>query len=91
VGGYATSLLQRRRECDQAKPSTINVIGGCHYVAIATSLDGRGFENASTTSNMCDFATEVAYSDGILGITVTDRDGHERASGANGQPCSGFP
>jgi hypothetical protein len=39
---------------------------------------------------MCDSATEVAYSAGILGITVTDRDGHERASGANGEPCSGF-
>jgi hypothetical protein len=33
----------------------------------------------------------VAYSGAILGITVTDRAGHERASGANGEPCSGFP
>jgi hypothetical protein len=71
--------------------SSINVIGGCHYVAIATTLDGNGFANASAASQMCDAATEVAYSAGILGITVTDRDGHERASGANGEPCSGFP
>ena len=71
--------------------SSINVIGGCHYVAIATSMDGGGFENAGTASLMCDQATEVAYSGAILGITVTDRAGHERASGANGQPCSGFP
>jgi hypothetical protein len=71
--------------------TNINVIGGCHYVAIATSLSGGGFENASAASAICDQATEVAYSGGILGITVTDRDGHERASGANGEPCSGFP
>jgi hypothetical protein len=71
--------------------STINVIGGCHYVAIATTLDGGGFANAGAASQMCDSATDVAYSGDILGITVTDRDGHERASGANGEPCSGFP
>jgi len=71
--------------------SSINVIGGCHYVAIATTLDGSGFENADTASQMCDVATAVAYSGVILGITVTDRNGNERASGTNGEPCSGFP
>jgi len=71
--------------------STITVIGGCHYVAIATTLQGGGFDSAGAARDMCDTATEVAYSGAILGITVTDRDGHERASGANGEPCSGFP
>ena len=75
----------------RADVTSINVIGGCHYVAIATTMDGNGSANASTGRQICDAATEVAYSSGILGITVTDRAGHERASGANGEPCSGFP
>lgn len=75
----------------RADVTSINVIGGCHYVAIATTIDGNGSANASTGRQICDAATEVAYSSGILGITVTDRAGHERASGANGEPCSGFP
>lgn len=75
----------------RADVSAINVIGGCHYVAIATTLDGGGFDNAGIARDICDGATEVAYTADILGITVTDRDNHERASGANGEPCSGFP
>jgi hypothetical protein len=75
----------------RADVTVINVIGGCHYVAIATTIDGNGFANATTAQQMCDSATEVAYGPGILGITVTDRAGHERAAGANGEPCSGFP
>jgi hypothetical protein len=75
----------------RADVTRINVIGGCHYVSIETTMDGNGFVNATTGQQICDSATEVAYSGGILGITVTDRAGHERASGANGEPCSGFP
>jgi hypothetical protein len=70
---------------------SINVIGGCHYVAIETTIDGNGFANATNAQEICDSATDVAYGSGILGITVTDRNNHERASGANGEPCSGFP
>jgi methylaspartate ammonia-lyase len=75
----------------RADVTTINVIGGCHYVDIQTTLEGNRIANATTAQQICDSATEVAYSGGILGITVTDRAGHERASGANGEPCSGFP
>jgi hypothetical protein len=75
----------------RADVTRINVIGGCHYVSIETGMDGNGFVDATTGRQICDIATEVAYTGAILGITVTDRAGHERASGANGEPCSGFP
>jgi hypothetical protein len=75
----------------RADVTSINVIGGCHYVDIQTTLDGGGFTNATTARQICDSATEVAYTAGILGITLTDLSGHERASGADGQPCSAFP
>jgi hypothetical protein len=84
----ANAVADRLQRADVIR---INVIGGCHYVAIETSMDGNGFTNATTARQICDTATEVAYSSGILGITVTDRANHERASGANGEPCSGFP
>lgn len=84
----ANAVADRLRRADVVR---INVIGGCHYVAVETTMDGNGFLNATTGRQICDTATEVAYSGGILGITVTDRAGHERASGANGEPCSGFP
>jgi hypothetical protein len=84
----ANAVADRLQRADVIE---INVIGGCHYVAIATTLDGNGAANASTGQQICDTATEVAYTGGILGITVTDRNNHERASGANGEPCSGFP
>ena len=84
----ANAVADRLRRADVTE---INVIGGCHYVAISTTIEGNGFANATTGQQICDSATEVAYSGGILGITVTDRAGHERAAGANGEPCSGFP
>jgi hypothetical protein len=84
----ANAVADRLQRADVTRN---NVIGGCHYVAIETILDGNGFLDATTGRQICDIATEVAYTSGILGITVTDRAGHERASGANGEPCSGFP
>ena len=84
----ANAVADRLQRADVV---TINVIGGCHYVAIETTLDGNGSVNASIAQQICDSATEVAYGSGILGITVTDRNNHERAAGANGEPCSGFP
>jgi hypothetical protein len=84
----ANAVADRLQRADVTR---ITVIGGCHYVAIETTMDGNGFANASTARQICDGATEVAYTNGILGITVTDRANHERASGANGEPCSGFP
>jgi hypothetical protein len=84
----ANAVADRLQRADVTR---IAVIGGCHYVAIETTMDGNGFVDATTGRQICDVATEVAYSGDILGITVTDRAGHERASGANGEPCSGFP
>ena len=75
----------------RADVTAINVIGGCHYVAIATTMDGNGFANATTARQICDTATEVAYTSGILGITVTDLANHERASVVKGvRAAAGF-
>jgi hypothetical protein len=84
----ANAVADRLQRADVTR---INVIGGCHYVSIETTIDGNGFANATTGREICDSASEVAYSGAILGITVTDRAGHERASGAKGEPCNGFP
>jgi hypothetical protein len=84
----ANAVADRLQRADVTR---INVIGGCHYVAIETTIDGNGFANATTGREICDGASEVAYSGAILGITVTDRGGHERASGAKGEPCARFP
>ncbi len=77
----------------RADVTEINVIGGCHFVYISTTIDGNGAGNAITGRQICDTAMEVAYtSDAILGIFVTDRFGHDRAaSAAPGEPCVGFP
>jgi hypothetical protein len=87
VANAVADLLQR------GDVTEINVIGGCHFVYISTTLDGSGAANAITARQICDTATEVAYtSDAILGVFVTDRFGHDRAaSPAPGEPCSGFP
>jgi hypothetical protein len=75
----------------RADVTAINVIGGCHFVDILTTLGGNGIANATTAREMCDSASEVAYTSGILGITVTDTAGHERAAGQNREPCIGVP
>ena len=84
----ANAVAERLQRSDVTR---ISIIGGCHYVSIETTIDGNGFVNAATGRDICDAAGEVAYGDAILGITVTDRAGHERASGARGVPCDGFP
>jgi hypothetical protein len=43
---------------------SINVIGGCHGVAIETTMDGKRFANATTARQICDSPTEVAYKSG---------------------------
>jgi hypothetical protein len=71
---------------------SVNVIGGCHFVDILTTIEGNGNANALIGRDICDSATEVAYaSSDILGITVTDRTGHERAAGSSTERCIGVP
>jgi hypothetical protein len=86
----ANAVADRLQRADVTE---INVIGGCHFVYVSTTIDGNGAANAITGRQICDTATEVAYtSDAILGVFVTDRFGHDRAaSAAPGEPCSGFP
>jgi hypothetical protein len=68
----ANAVADRLQRADVTR---INVIGGCHYVSIETTLDGSRIANAGTAQQICDIATEVAYHSGILGITVTERAG----------------
>lgn len=86
----ANAVADRLQRADVTE---INVIGGCHLVYVSTTIDGNGAANANTGRQICETATEVAYtSDAIQGVFVTDRFGHDRAaSAAPGEPCVGFP
>src|SRR3979411_1693477 len=76
----ANAVADRLQRADVVE---INVIGGCHFVYISTTMVAQGAANAMTGRQICDPAAEVAYtSDAILGITVTDRLGHDRAASA---------
>jgi hypothetical protein len=73
-----------------ARPDVVSVtvIGGCHEVAIATSLEPSG---VAAGQAICDSAAEVAYVSGVSSIVVTASTNRELAIGQQGSPCIGEP
>jgi hypothetical protein len=67
----------------------VEIIGGCHYLAIATRLGNSG-SAVSTALDICDKAAEVAYKSGaIKSIAVTSNGGRELAIGLVNFLCIG--
>jgi hypothetical protein len=64
----------------------VRIIGGCHYVAIATQLEDSAVGKAQ---DICDKAVEVAYTGPLNSISVSSKDGRELAIGIKGQLCIG--
>jgi hypothetical protein len=66
----------------------VEIIGGCHYLAISTRLADSGA--VGTALDICDKAAEVAYKAGaIKSIAVTGNAGRELAIGLSGFQCIG--
>jgi hypothetical protein len=65
----------------------VEIIGGCHYLAIATRLADSA---VGTALDICDKAAEVAYQSGaIKSIAVTSNGGRELAIGLSSASCIG--
>jgi hypothetical protein len=67
----------------------VRIIGGCHYVAIATGLDDSGLAAVGIAQDICDKAVEVAYTGALNSISVESKGGRELATGIKGQLCIG--
>jgi hypothetical protein len=66
----------------------VRIVGGCHDVTIATSLDAT---DAATGQAICDSAAEVAYVSAIKSITVLAANNRELSIGQKGQSCLAEP
>lgn len=67
--------------------SNVEIIGGCHYLAISTRLAN---DAVGAALDICDKAAEVAYQGGaIKSIAVTSNGGRELAIGLSGSQCIG--
>jgi hypothetical protein len=65
----------------------VEIIGGCHYLAISTRLAN---DAVGPALDICDKAAEVAYQGGaIKSIAVTGNAGRELAIGLSGFQCIG--
>ena len=67
---------------------TIEVIGGCHMLFIATTLAPTDIKAGVA---ICDKAAEVAYDTGLSSITVAAADAKELAIGLESMTCIGEP
>jgi hypothetical protein len=66
----------------------VTLIGGCGYIAIATTLaDTEG----AIAQQICDSAAEVAYTGKIYSVSVTGKSNHELSIGMKGASCIGHP
>ena len=69
--------------------TAVEIIGGCHYLAIATRLADSG-SAIGTAMDICDKAAAEVYKDGVIkSIAVTSNGGKELAIGIKDASCIG--
>lgn len=69
--------------------TSVRIIGGCHNISIATSLEDSGSSAVGRALAICDKVAAFAYTGPLSAISVSSKGGRELAIGIKAQPCIG--
>ncbi len=82
----AAAISYRLRSPDV---TSVRIIGGCHNISIATSLDDSGSSAVGRALVICDKVAAFAYTGPRSAISVSSKGGRELAIGIKDQLCIG--